>query len=542
MSNTNLFTEETICCNKSRYERKILFAILAIGLTFRLIGFNFGLPYAYNCDEPSFYQPAYNILATGDLNPHWFGHPGSTLMYALALVGGFVLGIIFLYNLCTGKVSGAEDFIRSVGKNPDMTPALFIFIGRLMAIATAVFGIYLLYLIATRLINKKAALISSLCLALAPLHVDHSRLIRTDVPGTTFILLVIFLVLKFYDNPTKTRYLILASLSAGLAIATKYTFGLIVVPILLITIYNDLQIGFRNFILNTIKLRNLTSIACSFIFIGFFIGAPFVILDYKNALLNLKHEMRGEHLSAKSLPSLGNYWWYSNTALRCGIGGIFIEIIAAYGLLKFMYKKSLMNLTVSIFPLLFFIIIPLGHLKWERWFIPLLPFEALFFSIGLLSIYKIILDQKIKNSFKIAIIFFLSLPAIFNLLLAAKYDIENAIKLTRTDMRTLGKEWIENNIPLNSKISFEAYTPHLNIKPRKDLILERFSKIVSNDLVYYNDNKYDYIVLSESLKKRFLLEQDKYPLQIKRYEEIEDNLHVIKTFADPSRPVPSFTI
>lgn len=36
-------------------------------------------------DENYFVEPAVTIAAKGDLNPHWFGHPGSTLIYANAL-------------------------------------------------------------------------------------------------------------------------------------------------------------------------------------------------------------------------------------------------------------------------------------------------------------------------------------------------------------------------------------------------------------------------------------------------------------------------
>jgi hypothetical protein len=41
-------------------------------------------------DEPLFVVPALKILATGDYNPHWFGHPGSFTIYCLAPV---VVGI-----------------------------------------------------------------------------------------------------------------------------------------------------------------------------------------------------------------------------------------------------------------------------------------------------------------------------------------------------------------------------------------------------------------------------------------------------------------
>src|SRR5947208_11310267 len=38
----------------------------------------------HDADESAFVGPAVHVAATGDLNPHWFGHPGSTVIYPLA--------------------------------------------------------------------------------------------------------------------------------------------------------------------------------------------------------------------------------------------------------------------------------------------------------------------------------------------------------------------------------------------------------------------------------------------------------------------------
>ena len=51
-------------------------------------------------DETFFVKPAVSIAATGNLNPHWFGHPGSTVIYPVAVLvrvwdaasGGPILG------------------------------------------------------------------------------------------------------------------------------------------------------------------------------------------------------------------------------------------------------------------------------------------------------------------------------------------------------------------------------------------------------------------------------------------------------------------
>ncbi|MFN2286438.1 MAG: glycosyl transferase family 39, partial [Anaerolineae bacterium] len=56
-------------------------AILAVALFLRLWRLDFGmeLPYLAHTDEPTQYNPAINILKTGDLNPHFFNYPSLTI-------------------------------------------------------------------------------------------------------------------------------------------------------------------------------------------------------------------------------------------------------------------------------------------------------------------------------------------------------------------------------------------------------------------------------------------------------------------------------
>ena len=65
----------------------MLVATVAAGL-----GLTKALPYEPETDEPVFVQPAARIAATGDLNPHWFGHPGATVIYPLALAFRLLYG------------------------------------------------------------------------------------------------------------------------------------------------------------------------------------------------------------------------------------------------------------------------------------------------------------------------------------------------------------------------------------------------------------------------------------------------------------------
>ena len=78
----------------SRVERIMLVGLLAIALTVRVIGLDWGLPYLYHPDEPPHVTIILNILKTGDLNPHWFKYPSFRIYASLPVaIVYFLLGV-----------------------------------------------------------------------------------------------------------------------------------------------------------------------------------------------------------------------------------------------------------------------------------------------------------------------------------------------------------------------------------------------------------------------------------------------------------------
>src|SRR6185369_14130759 len=63
-----------------------LLVILACALALRLYGIGFGLPALLDPDEPLFIISALKLLGQHTLNPGWFGHPGTTTIYSLAII------------------------------------------------------------------------------------------------------------------------------------------------------------------------------------------------------------------------------------------------------------------------------------------------------------------------------------------------------------------------------------------------------------------------------------------------------------------------
>ena len=94
---------------------------MLVGFVLRLRGITWGLPYLYDPDEHFFVDPAVRIVTTGDLNPHWFGHPGSTVIDLLGLDSVRESAFTRTYEETMRKIRAAEERHASAKKDGKIT-------------------------------------------------------------------------------------------------------------------------------------------------------------------------------------------------------------------------------------------------------------------------------------------------------------------------------------------------------------------------------------------------------------------------------------
>lgn len=545
-----LLTKMRINSLPNFFEKYSIYLILILALILRYRGINYGLPYIYR-DEGSFVNPSIKMLVTGDLNPHWFGHPGSFVMYLLLLL----FSIYFIFYFIFGYVHNLSDFQQLFSNDP----SLFYLGGRLLMILFALLTIYLVYLITNNLFNRAVSILASFLLAISPLHTEYSRFIRTDIAATVLVMFSIYFLLRFVDSQNKnTKLLILSSLFAGFSIATKYTAGIIIFPILIHCLIVDSKqkrsLKYEKKIINLFNLKNIFNIAAIFIFTGFLIFAPFVLLDPFQAIKDIIVENRGAHMGQEKLPGIQNYLWYLTFSLRGGIGGLFFEMFAGLGLLLIIYKKSYEKYLFLIFSILYFLIVGSMNLRWEHWFIPILPFEAIFFGLGYYYSYKYIIQRKIFQNTRlkiflpktriicsvfVVIIILGSLPPIIN-------DINEGTKLSRLDTRTAAKIWIENNLPDGSIIEYDVAGPQLKKWPRNNFTTTDWGWYRGGlkPLSYYKNQSVDYIIITNAYiyKDMYYKEPGKYAKEISNYNELLNGAELIKVFDNKDNPGPIIEI
>lgn len=436
--------------------RIVLTIILLSGLLLRLYGMKFGLPYLYDPDEPNFSMRAYNILTNKDPNPHWFGHPGTTVIYLLSML----YSIIFIGGVSLGAFTNISDFKLLYFKDP----TIFYLSGRLMFALFGVASILLLYAITARLFNRTTGLVAATIFALSPLHVFFSKLIRTDILMTFLVLIVFWFCLEILEKRTWKSY-ILAGFFSGLAIATKYPALIVVLVIVITYIFSHSRNDFRKLI--------ISGFASVF---GAFVGSPFLFLDFKKVLADIAIENRYTHVSYTGEGIIRNLMWYVQNPLLHALSPIGL-ILVVFGIILCIDSRKKEMWILLIFPLSFLCFISLMHLRWARWIIPVLPFLCVLIAQ---AFYWIIIwvEQHINFQAKKLVGFILVSTLVVTLLRA---DIIQGIEMSGKDTRTLAGEWILDHIPQRSRILVEKYAPHLPIERYTFLLVEHSGKLVEVD-------------------------------------------------------------
>lgn len=516
--------------------------ILLLALALRLNGITFGLPYLYNHDENGLLDPTFRILRSGNLNPNWFRFPGSFPIYALCLWYGLLaLPYYLIHTAQQGRWIKIAEFKNWLFDNP----AFFYFSGRLLMCLLGLGSIYLVYLLCKRRFNHPIAGLAAFVLAIAPLHITYSRYIRPDIPGITLILLSIYLLDRHLESGKK-KFLNWAAAVAGCATTTKYPFLLTLAPPFIYALYRDAR-QYRSpgpFLAASFRLQTLTAALFVWFALGFFITAPFLCLHLKTAFYQAMRETRSTHLSHESLPGLQNFVWYLEGPLQQGIGGLFFQVLAVLGFWRLLNSRKYQNhLLFLVFPVLFFLLIGNANLKWSRWALPILPFEAIFFAVGFHSLYKFRRGSAasiLKITPHSCLLFLFILCAL--LTIKANWVAGNFLR--KTDTRTLTKQWVEENLPQGAVIAYEKFMPPLHVRPsgKFRLVNTGWWPIVSKPLDYYKNSGVNYLIIIDEFRKRYYDEPGKYRAEILRYEAIATGAKLVKRIANDKNPGPVIEI
>jgi hypothetical protein len=427
-----------------------LAVVLAGGLALRLWGVKQGLPYAYNTDEADhFVTHAVKMFAAGSLNPHYFANPPA-----------FTYVLHYLFAIWFGGGAGVQ---RAFSLHPQELYTL----GRVAAALLGTAALWLLYATGARLFGRGVGLLAAAIEAVAFLPVFYAHLALNDVPTlapATLSLLGTAGVLRF----GRRRDYLLAGVGLGLACASKYTAGIVIVALAAAAVarYLDAEPQARARVLVGVLLALAAALA------AFVIANPYAVLDFQSFRHELAHQ---SSLSAEAQGKLGAprhggilyYLW----SLSWGLG--WVPALAALGgaLAVWRRERALGWLLVPA-PLLFLAFMGLQGRYFGRWLMPILPILCLLGAFFIVQVARALaqLVERRRAGGSAALGAFtrgpLWLPgALLALLVAGTlaqglvHSIHSGIVLSRADTRNLTRAWMLSHIPAGSRIVAEPVSP-----------------------------------------------------------------------------------
>ena len=423
--------------------------VLGGGLALRLWGIRQGLPFAYNTDEGDHFVPhAVQMFEEGTLNPHYFANPPA-----------FTYLLHYLFDVSYG---GGTAVLHAYAVHASELYTL----ARVAAAALGTLALWLLYLTGARLFGRAAGLLAAAIEAVAFLPVFYSHLALNDVP-TLAPLTLSLLGSAGVLRHGRMRDHALAGAGLGLACATKYTAGIVLLPYLAAAAARLLDGGRPQL------RRELAGVgAMALCAVGaFLIANPYALLDYHAFHAEIQHQSA---LSAEAQGKLGApkdgglvyYLW----SLTWGLG--WVPAVAALAGAALLWRSerrvALMLVPAAVAYLLF---MGTEGRYFGRWLMPVLPFVSLLGAFAAREAVRALARRRQRpradapvppGSPRRGRLLVGAAAAVLVVALLGQglyASIHSGLVLSRADTRTQTRDWMLANIPRGAKVVVEPVSP-----------------------------------------------------------------------------------
>lgn len=486
-------------------------AWLVLGLTVasfaaHFVGIRRSLPYLPEVDEPLFVESAVHIAATADLNPHWFGNPGSTIIYPLAAM------CRVWYALAKGGAWIGPEPLVQAGFDADFGG--FYFLGRLLSITYATLTVPAVFLLGRRALNERAGAVGALFFACYGLPLSHAQIVRTDAVATFFTVLSLWLCARLYEHPSR-RGQLLAGAAIGLAISSRY-FMITLLPAL-VAVDLALWRALRRRQAPAREIRVLpASAAIGLIAVGaaFALSTPFLFLDFSTAVTNLASEARTTHLGADGLTPLGNLNWYVTRVIPSAM--TYPQVVLLLGGMALAARRgSFAARLVLGFGVMYVVGVSLLALHWTRWMIEILPLAALFVAYALDALVSWLSARLVMRPHTQSA--FLALGAVLLSIWPAYDMVVFDRKQLQPSTRVAARIWMVEHLTPGSRIAQDRFGAAL---AGTSFSAEEFPALAAGHRLEDYEGRYDYLVASSFTYGRYLAEPGRYREEVEFYEAL----------------------
>jgi hypothetical protein len=395
--------------------------LMAGALALRLWGVKQGLPYAYNADENAHFVPKAIQLFGHGWNPHYFVNPPA-YTYVLHLVFALWYG---------GREGVSSTFAIDQGQ-------VFI-IARVVSAIAGTLAIWALYLAGSRFFDRRIGLLSAALLAVAFLPVFYSHLALNDVPTLAPICLSLWGTAGVLRDGRR-HYYVLAGVGLGLACATKYTGGIVLLPLLgAVALRRDAK---------GLVLAGVLSV------LAFFVANPYAFIDHGAFHQGLVHQSTAADdalgkLGLTQSSGIAYYLW----TFTWGLGWV-PAIAAAVAIVALALRDPPAFVVLAPAPVAFLLFMGTQGRFFGRWLMPIFPLACILAAYLAVRAVDALAARR---------------PALAPVLLAVGavalcgqglvYSLHSGRVLARADTRNLARDWLVANVPEHSRIVVEPVVP-----------------------------------------------------------------------------------
>jgi hypothetical protein len=410
--------------------RIALTLLLVAALLLRLWGIKQGLPYSYNSDEATHFVPRAIGFFGHDLNPHYFLNPP-----------GYSYLLYIVFELWFG---GADAVRHAYATDPT---AVFV-VARAVAAVLGTAAVGFLYLAGARLWGRTVGLTAAAILAFAFLPVFYSHLALNDVPTLAPVTLALYGIAGVLRRGRTGDYVI-AGVGIGLAAATKYTGGIMLLCLLGATA-SDAAAGSLPGSLWRLGLAGVLAA------LAFAIANPYALLDTSAFLSGVNQQAS---LSAGPDPVKlgtrpGNGFTYYLWTFTWGLGWV-PTLAAVGGAVLLAARRRAGALLVFVPAFVVFIVYMGGQPRYfGRWVMPIFPVVALVGAYGVVELSRWLRRAGGLPAWIVGVVL-----AVVLLGQSAVADVHSDAVLTRPDTRNLARAWMVQHVPAGSKVVFEPLIP-----------------------------------------------------------------------------------
>jgi hypothetical protein len=404
-------------------------AVLLLALGLRLWGVDHGLPYAYNADENAHFVTRAIGMFGHDWNPNYYVNPP-----AYTYLVHLLLGVAY-----SGRAGVSNAFAAD--------PTNIWVLGRVVAAVLGTLAVWLLYLAGSRFIDRRVGLLSAAIMAVAFLPVFYSKLALNDVPTLAGVCLALWGaagILRF----GRARDYVFAGIGLGLACATKYTGGIVLLAILGAVGAQFAATGGKGF-----AARGL-AIVTGISLVAFIVANPYSVLDFSAFWQGLTHQSdaSGDAAGKLGLTQENGYVYYL-WSFGWGLGWLPL-VLAVGGAVRLWFDEArLVGILVP--PVIAFVLFMGSQERYfGRWLMPVFPFVCILAAYAAFELVD--WAARTLPGLKPT---FVALAVVAVCAQGFVYSLHGGLVTSRDDTRNLARAWMVANIPAGTKIVVEPVVP-----------------------------------------------------------------------------------